>query len=98
MLKLATLLTPRASRLPVTVHTRFVCDGSAATVTVSNVTVYGFKATGDFRAGQIGILALPDGEALKAEVRWSKDGEFGAQFIPPLRTFTLAKILSLYAD
>lgn len=100
MVSIATLLKPRASRLKVAVRTRFVCDGAAAEVTVSNVTVYGFMAEthAAMRSGQIGILALPNGEALKAEIRWAKGNSFGAQFIPPLRTFTLAKILSLYAE
>jgi hypothetical protein len=96
LLKVATLLKPRASRMDVKLSIRFVCEGVAAPVTLSNVTVYGFMAEGghSFRQGQIGILALPN-EALKAEIRWVRGTQFGAQFIPPLRTFSLAKILTL---
>jgi len=98
MLKVATLLTPRASRMPVTVKTRFVCGGAPVDVTVINVTVYGFMAEAEreVRAGEAGILCLPWGEELKAEVRWAQGTRFGAEFVPAIRTFTLAQILSLY--
>jgi hypothetical protein len=94
----AILLTPRAARLPVSVEMDFNVGGRSARVTVVNVTTYGFMAetVAEFSRGECGFLAIPDGERLQAEVKWSESGRFGAQFAPAIPTFTLARILSLY--
>jgi hypothetical protein len=43
--------------------------------------------------GELIGLALPD-ETMTAEVRWADGRRFGAQFTPPIRTATLARLLS----
>lgn len=90
------LLTPRASRLPVSVVAGLVCEGVTTPVAIVNLTPYGFMAETEakLRPGQIATLTLPDEGEVEAEVRWCTGGRFGASFIRPLRTFTLARILS----
>ncbi|HEY0447153.1 MAG TPA: PilZ domain-containing protein [Allosphingosinicella sp.] len=92
-----TLLIPRASRLPVRVDAEFVCGARTVVVTLVNLTTYGFMAETlcELAPGEIGTLALAGGETLTAEVRWCEGDRFGARFTPALRTFILARILSL---
>ena len=96
MASLATLLKPRAARLPVSVRTAFLADGESTEVTVVNVTIYGFMAetASPVEIGQAGALVLPSGDELPAEVRWTEGSRFGARFTPAIRTYTLAKILA----
>lgn len=98
-MRIASLLRPRAARLPVCVETLFIGDDGQSPVTLVNVTHYGFMAEGEasLRPGESGILVLPDGQRLTAEVRWTDGDRFGARFVPAIRTFALGRILALHS-
>lgn len=95
----ASILTPRAARLPVFVDSVFVAEEARTAVTLVNVTNYGFMAESGrpICPGQVGTLILPDGSELTAEIRWAAGNRFGARFAPAIRTFTLGRILALQA-
>jgi hypothetical protein len=93
------LLQPRAARLPVSIRTAILDeDGQPVPARIVNVTIYGFMAetTAAVSPGDLIGLALAD-ETMVAEIRWSDGRRFGAQFTPPLRTATLARLLSRWS-
>jgi hypothetical protein len=95
----AILLKPRASRLPVSIRTGILDeDGRPVPVKIVNITIYGFMAetAAAVSPGELIGLALPD-ETMTAEVRWADGRRFGAQFTPPIRTATLARLLSRWS-
>jgi hypothetical protein len=95
----AILLKARPARLPVSIRTGMLDDeGRQAAVRIVNITIYGFMAetAGPVSPGELIGLALPD-ETMIAEVRWADGRRFGAQFTPPIRTATLARLLSRWA-
>ena len=99
MANAAILLKPRAARLPVSIRTGIVDeDGKPVPVKIVNITIYGFMAETDapVSPGELIGLALPD-DTMIAEVRWSDGRRFGAQFAPPIRTATLARLLSRWS-
>jgi hypothetical protein len=99
MAEAAILLKPRAARLPVSIRTGIVDeDGRPAPVRIVNITIYGFMAETEapVTPGELIGFALAD-ETMTAEVRWADGRRFGAQFTPPIRTATLARLLSRWS-
>lgn len=86
----------RAERFDVRFSASLVrLDGTRLSVTVLNVSRYGFMAEGAamFARGDGVTLRLNDGSIFPATISWARDDRMGAAFAVPLVSEDLVKLI-----